>query len=135
MNATDHPPTPTKRHIMTQWNLNQTSPPFAPIITRIKIDSLDIWDTPIEGVFKLNFHGVFKGNPGNLGFRVAIRNHASDILWTFFGNINYERNNIEKLEGLVEGVSIASRNNLLPLIEEGDLQVIVSLATKIHHGY
>ena len=68
MNATDYPTTPTKRHIMTKWNLNQTSPPFAPIIIRIKINSLDIWDTPLEGVLKLNFHGVSKGNPGNLGF-------------------------------------------------------------------
>ena len=48
------------------------SPPYGPMSTIMKVDSLDSWDPPMEGVFKLNFYRVSKGNPGNVGFGGAI---------------------------------------------------------------
>ena len=100
----------------------------------MKIDSLDSWDPPPEGVFKLNFDGASTGNPDNARFGAGIKKHVGDIIWIFFGNISYERNNTTKLEGLVEWVSIYKRKNLLPLIAEGDSEFFLPLTTKIHHG-
>ena len=100
----------------------------------MKIDSLGSWDSPPEGIFKLNFDGASRGNPNNSRFGAGIKNHAGDILWILFGNISYERRNTTKFEGLVEGVSIYRRKNLIPLIAEGDSQFFLPLTTEIHHG-
>ena len=45
-----------------------------------------------------------------------------------------DSNNVAELEGMVVGLTIVFRRNILPLIVEGDSTIILSLATKIHNG-
>lgn len=43
-------------------------------------------------------------------------------------------NNVAELRGLLEGFSMAIRHGWLPLILEGDSQVILQMATKLLYG-
>ena len=45
-----------------------------------------------------------------------------------------ESNNFAELEGMVVGLTIAIKINILPLIVEGDSAIIPLLAAKIHNG-
>ena len=51
----------------------------------------------------------------------------------FYGSLGLDSNNSVKLEVLVGGIGIADRKRLQPLIVEGDSQIILSMATKIHN--
>ena len=43
-------------------------------------------------------------------------------------------NNMVELRGLLEGLTMATKQGWLPLILEGDSQVILQMATKLLHG-
>lgn len=103
--------------------------------TTIRPSSPDIWHPPPDGCYKLNFDGASKGNPGQAGFGGAIRNHRGDLLWTYWGNVGWDTNNVAELEGLLAGIALVERLDLQPVILEGDSQVIITLATKLQQGH
>ena len=75
---------------------------------------------PAPQVFKVNFDGVAKGNPGLAGFGGAYRDHKGEILQVFHGNIGFYTNNSMELEGMIQGIHLIVRNGLLLAIVEGD---------------
>ena len=78
------------------------------------------WEPPLDNVFKLNFDGASKGNPGKAGYGGAIKYHNGNITLLFYGSIGLESNNVVELEGMVVGLIITNKMNLLPLIMEGN---------------
>ena len=47
--------------------------------------------------------------------------------------MGHEKNNVAELSELIECIRIALNLNLLPLIAEGDSQIILSLATRLQN--
>ena len=82
-------------------------------------------DSPPEKVFKLNFDSASKGNPGKSGFDGVIRDHNEEIIHLFYDNMGLDSNNAAEPEGMVVGVTIVVRRNILPLIVEGDRTIIL----------
>ena len=76
-------------------------------------------------VFKINFDGATKGNPGVAGFGGTCRNSEGEILHIFFGLIGEDTNNSTKLEGLLQGVKIVISEGWLPTMVEGDSHILV----------
>ena len=97
-------------------------------------NSLVIWETPPTNIFKLNFDGVSKGNTGPAGFGGAIRNSEGNMVGLCRGYIGENSNNVAELEGLLEGLDMASHHGWLPIILEGDSKIILQMATKLLHG-
>ena len=48
--------------------------------------------------------------------------------------MGHENNNATELSGIIEGIRMAMNLNFLPLIAEGDSQIILSLATRLQNG-
>ena len=94
----------------------------------------DTWDTPLENMYKLNFDGASKGNPGPTGFGGAIRNSEGNLVGLYWGYMGMNSNNVAELRGLLEGLTMATQKGWLPIILEGDSQVILQMATKLLHG-
>ena len=70
----------------------------------MRLDSPSHWDPPPENVFKLNFDGASKGNPGKAGFGGTIRNYQGNINIIFYGNLGFNSNNAVELDGLIAGL-------------------------------
>lgn len=85
----------------------------------MRVDNLDHWEPPPEGVLKINFDGASKENPDHAGFDGAIRDHKSEIIQIFYGSLGNDTSNVTELDGLVEGLDMDERRNILPLILEG----------------
>ena len=68
------------------------------------------------------------------GFARDIRDQKGEIIHIFYGNMGLNSNNSTELEGMVASLMIVDRNNILLVIMEGDLAIILSLATKILYG-
>ena len=60
----------------------------------MKIDSQYRWDPPSERILKLNFDATSKGNYGEVGYGVAIKDHRGVILRVLYGILTQDRNNI-----------------------------------------
>ena len=43
----------------------------------------------------------------------------SEVIWIFYGNLGIDSNNAAEIDGLVEGLDMDERRNILPLILEG----------------
>ena len=56
---------------------------------------------PPHLVFKLNFNGVGKENPGTVSYGRVCRNSDGVILQIFYGSIGFDTNNSAELEGLL----------------------------------
>ena len=100
----------------------------------MRSDNPTHWDPPPENVFKLNFNGASKGNPGIAGFSGVIRNNDGDITHLFYGNSGFNSNNAAELDGLIAGLTLVKQKGLLPVIVEGDSAIILSMASKLLHG-
>ena len=62
------------------------------------LHSLDFWQCPLVGDFKINFNGAGKGNLGPVGFGGAIRDSSDKILSMFWGNMGTSTNNLVELK-------------------------------------
>lgn len=85
-------------------------------------------------MYKINFDRASKGNLGLTGFGGAIRNSEGQLVGLYWGYMGMNSNNVEELRGLLEGLTMATQQGWLPLILEGDSQVILQLANKLLHG-
>ena len=88
---------------------------MAPLVRNGNVDSLDSWEAPPSNNFKLNFDGDSKGNLGKACFGGVFRDSHGNILYIYFGNIGWDRNNVTELEGLLHGIHISKDLNLFPL--------------------
>ena len=76
-------------------------------------------------VFKLNFDGASRGNPGPTGFGGLCRDSLGRINFVFLGAIGHDSNNSAELEGMIQGLQCLVRSNSFPAIIEGDSQISI----------
>lgn len=97
-------------------------------------NSPNAWEPPPPNMFKLNFDGASKRNPGSAGFRGAIRNSEGSMVGLYWGYIGENTNNVSELKGLLAGLDMAATFGWFPIILEGDSQLILQMTTKVLHG-
>ena len=97
-------------------------------------NNTETWDLPPKNMYKLNFHGASKGNLGPTGFGGVIRNSKGNLVGFCWGHVGENSINISKLKGLLAGLAMAAQQGWLPIILEGDYQIILQMATKLLHG-
>jgi len=121
--------------IWNNWQLQITTPKSAQgtSITKRK-KTLTQWTPPPKNTYLLNFDGASKGNPGITGYGGVIRNSQGIPLKIYFGSIGWNTNNAAELEGLWLGLQIAHHQSFMPLIVEGDSQIIINMASKLQQG-
>ena len=118
--------------VWQNWNLNLG---ITPKIRKKTATNTPLnWIPPSPGVFKLNFDGASKGNPGQAGFRGIIRNFNGEIQHLYFGSIGWDTNNLAELEGLWQGLRLTLQHNLFPIIIEGDYQILIHIANQLLWG-
>ena len=93
--------------------------------------SLDHWIPLSFGFLKLNFDGSSKGNLGKAGYGFIVRNSTSEMMGSGYGFMGHDTNNAAEIEGLLHGLGWVSANFRIPIIVEGDSQMIILLATKL----
>ena len=59
-------------------------------------------------MFKLNFDGASKENPGPTGFGRAIRDSEGNMVGLCWGYIGKNSNNVVELKGLLASLAMAS---------------------------
>eukprot|EP00253_Pinus_taeda_P008458 PITA_08458 len=130
----DFPSNDKEQTIWHNWQINLQSPNSPTSNSSRQQDTPSIWSPPPINTYMLNFDGASKGNPGLTGYGGAVRNHQGQVLKVFYGSIGWNTNNVAELEGLWRGLFMAQREGLLPLIVEGDSQLLINMAIKIQQG-
>ena len=74
-----------------------------------RVYSPSSWNSPPCMMFKLNFDGVVKGNPGAIGLGGVCINAEGEIIQVFHGLIELNTNNATELEGLIQGLGMMLR--------------------------
>ena len=98
----DLPKQPKEISIWQNWQLKIS---IIPNSNRQRThDSQLHWTPPPPGIFKMNFDGASKGNPGPAGFGGIFRNSQGDSLAIYYGSIGWDTNNSAELEGLWQGL-------------------------------
>ncbi len=88
--------------------------------------SLVKWLPLISPFLKLNFDGTLRGNLGDSGIGVAIRNHQGVVVSLKVAPIPYGSNNLAKASALLEGLVLAKKLAITSLHVEGDSSVIIN---------
>jgi len=95
-----------------------------------RIDTGQMDPAPFN-TFKLNFNGASRQNPGMAGYGGVVRDHTGAIHLIYHGNIEVNTNNDAELIALLQGLTLVGRYKLLPLIVEGDSEIIIRLIRKL----
>eukprot|EP00253_Pinus_taeda_P008598 PITA_08598 len=131
----DMPSNNKEQAIWNNWQLQITTPkPAQSTSTSKRTKTLTQWIPPPKNTYLLNFDGASKGNPGITGYGGVIRNSQGIPLKIYFGSIGWNTNNAAELEGLLLGLQIAHHQSFMPLIVEGDSQIIINMASKLQQG-
>lgn len=126
---------PEETRILRNWEITSIPKYLGTLRTRPKEnESLDTWEPPPKDMFKMNFDGASKGNPGPTGYGGAIRNAEGRTMGIFWGYIGENTNNIVELKGPLAGLTTAINNGWLPIILEGDSRLFLQMVSKILHG-
>ena len=96
--------------------------------------SPDHWIPPSFGFLKLNFDGSSKGNLGKAGYGFIVRNSTGEMMGSGYGFLGQDTNNAAKIEGFLHGLSWVSTNFRIPMIVEGDSQMIILLDTTLQNS-
>ena len=87
----------------------------------IQISRDSIKREPLEfSLVKINFDGSSRGNLGESGIGIFLRNHLGEVLTFYAAPISYGTNNMEEAYALLEGLILAKRMSLSCLHIEGD---------------
>ena len=89
------------------------------------------WTPPPSGMFKFNFYGAFRGNPGQAGFGGIFRNSEGETQVIYYGSIGWDTNNSAELEGLWKGLSLIHHYKFFPIIIEGDSQILINMVNQL----
>ena len=88
----------------------------------------------IRNTSEIHFNGVDKGNLGPNGYGGTIKNSKGDIISLLWGSIRNNTNNMVELEVLINGLKWAMQTGKIPLVAEGDSQIIINLARRLQSG-
>jgi len=94
----------------------------------------DKWETPPFPALKLNFDGASKQNPRKAGYDGAIKDHLGIIQLIYHGNLGNNTNNAAELIALIKGITLADHYKFLPVIVEGNSQIIITMMRKLQNG-
>ena len=103
------------------------SPPPAHILPR-----KNIWRPLSFGLWKLNFDGASKGNPGPSGFGACIRNSFGEVVALTISPLPIDTNNITDAHALLAGLLLAKQGCFTRLHIEGDSSVIIDACIHRH---
>ena len=92
--------------------------------TRIK------WIPPEKGILKINFDGCSRGNPGESGIGVCIRDYEGKIIELLAKNIPPGTNNTAEALALLYGLRLALDMNLKDIHIEGDSNLVINACLK-----
>lgn len=96
-----------------------------------KIDRNKVkWCPPESMHFKLNIDGSSKGNPGDAGIGVCIRDHTGCVLALKAAFIPGGTNNFAEAYALLEGILLVKELNISYIHIEGDSAIIISACIK-----
>lgn len=98
------------------------------------MQSPEKWNPPPQEIYKLNFDGATKGNPGPASIGGAIRDSKGSIQGIFWGSIGDNTNNMAELKALLVGLDMTQTHGWYLIILEGDSQVILQMAEKLLKG-
>ena len=85
-------------------------------------------------VFKLNFDGASRGNPGAAGYGGLCRDSQGRVIFIFMGTIGRDTNNSAELEGTLQVLICLVRRNSFSMIIEGDSSIMVQMARRLAYG-
>lgn len=121
--------------ILRNWGI-QSIPAFVGAIggQTGESNSPEAWKPPPPNIFKLNFDGQSKGNPGPASFGGAIRNSEGRMVGMCWGYIHENTNNEVELKWLLASMDVIVTYGWFPIILEGDSQLILEMTTKLLHG-
>ena len=89
------------------------------------------WSPPLTQVFKFNFDGASRGNPGPASFGGACKDSNGRILVMYMGAIGTDTNNSAELEGLIRGFKCMIDGGWSPAIIEGDSNTRIQMAKRL----
>ena len=81
----------------------------------------------MEGSFKINFNGDTRGNLGKSRFGGVVYKSRGELVGIMWGYIRVMTNNVANNEGLINGVSWVMRKGWIPVVVEGEYQVILNM--------
>ena len=98
----------TEKQILQDWGISQLPLNNSRLSKLVpQANNVKLWQKPPTGAFKLNFDGVSKGNLGPAVFGGVIRDSHGRILSLYWGILGSSTNNLEKLDGLLNGLAWA----------------------------
>lgn len=98
-----------------------------PCVRNIPICRESIKWKPLDSSFvKLNFDGSSRGNPGESGIGVSLRNHPGEVFLFYAMPINLGTNNMAESTTLLEGLILLKRMYFSCLHIEGDSSVVIN---------
>lgn len=89
-----------KIHVPFGWCFQKTS-------NKVHDRALVKWIPPSKGVSKINFDGSSRGNPGNSGASVCIRDHQGLLLAIKCCPLPFRTNNMAEAHALFQGLILA----------------------------
>eukprot|EP00253_Pinus_taeda_P002816 PITA_02816 len=132
--AEEFPTKPQEKSIWDNWQISLSPSPNASKRLPTKLKKPTVWSPPTRNVFKLNFDGASKGNPGQSRYVGAFRDYHGTPHLIYTSTKGWDTNNLAELEGLWQGLLLEKDHNLFPLIIEGDSQILINMATKLLQG-
>jgi ribonuclease HI len=88
------------------------------------------WIPPAQGFVKINFDGSSRGNPGDSGASVCIRDNQGAVLAIKSCSLPRGTNNMAEAHGLLAGLSLARKGGFQRVQIEGDSLVIINACIK-----
>ena len=88
------------------------------------------WIPPTRGVCKLNFDGCSRGNPGESGAGVCVRDHNGRVLGMLAQKLLVGTNNKVEAMALLLGLELALQLNIVNIHIEGDSSMVINSCLK-----
>ena len=88
------------------------------------------WIPPTRGISKLNFDGCLRGNPGESGARVCIRDHNGQVLGMLAQKLLIGTNNKVEAMALLLGLELTFQLSITNIHIEGDSSVVINSCVK-----
>ena len=92
----------------------------------------NFWRPPTLDIWKLNFDGASKGNPGSSGFGACIRNPFGQVVAITVSPLPVDTNNMAEAHALLAGLILAKQGFFHRLHIEGDSSVIIDACIHRH---
>ena len=90
---------------------------------------------PLFQVLKIIFDRDSRGNPGPTSFGGVCRDSTRRIISSYVGAIRADTNNSVEPEGLIWGFECLIREGWIPMIIEGDNNIVIQIVRRFANGW